>query len=176
MFSKFLLHVCCAPCSAHVIDLLSKEYDLTLFFYNPNIQPHDEYVKRLEEAKKHALQCNIPFMEGDYEVKKWKELIRGHENDSERGERCQICYRMRLVQTAKQVKSNGFALFGTTLTISPHKDATMINKIGQELAKKYDLNFYEADFKKKDGFKKTMQIACEHGFYRQDYCGCPYGL
>ena len=175
MKEKFLLHVCCAPCAAHVISLLKDKFDLKLFFYNPNIQPREEYEERLKELEKHVIHLDIPLIKGEYEANNWYKLVKGHENDPEKEDRCKICYKMRLESTAKLVKEQKNKWFGTTLTISPHKDASAINEIGQEIADKYGLNFFEADFKKKDGFKKTMQIACEHDFYRQNYCGCVYG-
>lgn len=174
MKEKFLLQICCAPCAAHVIEVLKEEYQLALYFYNPNIHPTSEYKKRLKEIEEYAKKSDIPFLAGGYDVEEWFTLTKGHEDDPERGERCEICYRMRLEKTAAVALGNDCSWFGTTLTISPHKDADVINNIGQEIAIKQKINFYQADFKKDDGFKKSMVHAKEHVFYRQNYCGCLY--
>jgi len=186
---KLLLHVCCIGCGAYVLELLKSEYDITLYFYNPNIEPRAEYDKRLQEAKKvteSTLLFASPlirgeegkgvFVEGDYENKRWHELVRGHEQDPERGERCRICYRARLEKTAQYASEHNFNFFTTTLTISPHKDAEAINKIGLELGEKYGVNFLARDFKKQDGFKKTCALSRRLNLYRQEYCGCGYSL
>ena len=172
MKSKLLLHTCCAVCSAYVLEKLGREYDLTVFYYNPNIHPEEEYLRRLKESRDYCQKINIEFIERPYDTDKWFESTRGHEQDPERGKRCKICYRMRMEATADYVKKNNYNIFATTLTISPHKDASSINDIGLELEKKFGIKYLEADFKKQDGFKKTMDIANQEGFYKQNYCGC----
>lgn len=172
MKNKLLLHTCCVVCSAYVLKKLGREYDLTVFYYNPNIHPEEEYLRRLKESKKYCEKQGIEFIESDYDVNQWFELIKGHEKDPERGERCKICYRMRMEATVNYAKENNYNIFATTLTISPHKDAQSINEIGSSLEKELGVKYLEADFKKQDGFKKTMELAKQEDFYRQDYCGC----
>lgn len=171
---KLLLHCCCAPCAVYVVEELSSNYDLTLFFYNPNIHPEYEYQKRLKELKNFADMKKIDFLSGDYDVKNWLSKISGRENDPERGKRCRICYEERLRRTAEYAKNNDFDFWGTTLTISPHKSAQVINYLGLELQDEYGVNFMKADFKKKDGFKKSLELSRRYDFYRQNYCGCLY--
>ena len=174
MKNKLLLHTCCAVCSAYVLEKLGRDYNLTVFYYNPNIHPRSEYSRRLEESKKYCKKINVEFIEKLYDTDKWFALTRGHEKDPERGDRCKICYRMRMEATAKYAKENNYNIFATTLTISPHKDAESINAIGMELEKELGVKYLEADFKKQDGFKKTMELATEEGFYKQNYCGCVF--
>jgi len=173
---KFLLHVCCIGCGAYVLELLKGDYEMTLYFYNPNIEPRAEYDKRLQEAAKVAAQFGIELIEEEYDNERWHKLVRSHEQDPERGERCRICYRMRLEKTAQYASEHGFNIFTTTLTISPHKDAEAINAIGLELGKKYGVEFLARDFKKQDGFKKTCELSRDLNLYRQEYCGCGYSL
>lgn len=165
---KILLHVCCAPCSTEVIERLKDEYEVTLFFFNPNIQPQEEYQKRLSDARLIAERTGLELIEGRYEPERWNDQVKGHENEPEGGERCNICYRMRLQETAKNAE--GFDIIGTTLTISPYKDADKINSIGREIG----IPFLESNFKKKDGYRKSIEHSRMHGLYRQDYCGCLY--
>lgn len=169
---KLLLHCCCAPCAAYVISLLEKDYNLTLFFYNPNIHPEYEYEKRFKELQNFADMKKIKLLSGDYDVKNWLGKISGRENDPERGQRCKICYEERLRRTAEYAKNNNFDFWGTTLTISPHKSAQVINYLGLELQDEYDVNFVKADFKKNNGFKRSLELSRQYDFYRQNYCGC----
>jgi len=171
---KLLLHVCCAPCSTHVIEILKKLYNLTLFFYNPNVEPLNEYALRLEAAEKFAEEIDIPIIVGDYDSIEWHSAVKGHEHDEEGGERCSICFRYRLEKAAQLAKEKGFDFFTTTLTVSPYKNASVINQIGKELAEKYNVSFLESDFKKDNGYMHSIQLSREHGLYRQDYCGCLY--
>jgi predicted adenine nucleotide alpha hydrolase (AANH) superfamily ATPase len=173
---RLLFHVCCATCAAYVLEQLRQKYQVTAYFYNPNIYPQDEYRMRFSEVCAWCLKKDIPFIEEKPETDRWFALTTGHENDAERGERCGICYRMRLHKTAEYAKAHGFEIFGTDLSISPHKDAAKINSIGKELGEVFGIAFLEADFKKQDGFKKAMVISREEQFYRQDYCGCIYSL
>jgi len=171
-----LLHICCATCAAYVLESLRGQYEVTAYYYNPNIYPDEEYTIRFSEAKKYCEEHGIPFVEEKPNRADWFVLTKGHEQDPERGERCTICYRMRLQKTAEYAKAHGFEKWGTDLSISPHKDAQRLNLIGKELEKEYGVTFLAADFKKRDGFKKAMDIAKKEGFYRQDYCGCIYSM
>ncbi|MDZ7335576.1 MAG: epoxyqueuosine reductase QueH [candidate division KSB1 bacterium] len=169
---KLLLHTCCAPCVTVPRMRLQDEYDIYCFFYNPNIHPEQEYLRRLAELKRIARQLSIVVIEQPYDVDRWMNLIRGLESAPERGQRCQICYRMRLEATAQFAKQEGIEYFTTTLTISPHKDATMINRLGEELAGRYGVHFLSENFKKKDGYKQSLELSAQFQLYRQDYCGC----
>ena len=169
-----LLHLCCAPCSAYVIEMLHKYFHLRLFFYDPNIHPYEEYVKRRDEAKGYADSLDISFLEGAYDAGRWFDVMRGLENEPEKGSGCSLCYDVRLTEAAMQAKETGCDYFTTVLSISPHKDAARINEIGYRLADKYSLNYLPADFKKREGFKKSIEISKKEGFYRQNYCGCIY--
>lgn len=172
---KILIHVCCGICGAYVIEKLKLEFkELILFFYNPNIHPKDEYLKRLEVAEKLSKIYNIFLIVGDYNPEKYFETVRGYEKEPEGGARCLICFRLRLGQAAKTAQENNCDYFTTTLTMGPRKKAEIVNIIGKEEADKAGIKFWEDDFKKKDGFKKTMEIAKKHNFYRQNYCGCVY--
>jgi len=145
---------------------------VALFFYNPNIHPEVEYQLRLKEIEHFANFKEIDLIIGDYNVNGWLQDINGYENEPERGKRCQICYYKRFQETAKIARRKKFDIWGTTLTISPHKDAEAINNIGCELQDKYKIDFLTADFKKNDGFKNSMVLSNKHDFYRQNYCGC----
>ena len=171
---KLLLHLCCAPCSSHVIDLLNDPFNLKLYFYDPNIHPFEEYVRRRDEAKEHAALRKIDFVEGTYDVERWYERTKGHEDDPEKGGRCSLCYDLRLHESARYAKEAGCDYFATVLSISPHKDAKRINETGFRLSKEFDIKYLPADFKKRDGFKKSIELSRKYNFYRQDYCGCEY--
>ena len=171
---RLLLHVCCAPCSTYPITALKGKFDLELFFYNPNIHPEEEYKARLDEAERYAAKIGLILYKSAYEADAWYRATSGLQDEPEGGDRCEICYRMRLGKTAKFAVANDFDYFATTLTISPHKDAKKINSLGAMIADMYMLKFHGADFKKKDGFKKSAQMSKEAGLYRQDYCGCQY--
>ncbi|MDD5071973.1 MAG: epoxyqueuosine reductase QueH [Patescibacteria group bacterium] len=171
---KLFLHVCCAGCGAYAAQTLKKDYRLVLYFYNPNIYPKSEYEKRLAEAKKIAAEYGLKIIFEKYDHASWLEKIKGHEKDLERGERCRICYQDRLEKTAKIAREKRFALFTTTLTISPHKDAGIISRLGRDLENKYKVKFLDKDFKKQDGFKKSAFLARKLGLYRQNYCGCEF--
>jgi len=175
---KLLIHSCCAPCSSYVLEYLSEYFAITVFYYNPNIYPEDEYVRRVKEQEKlissMPLKYPVLFMEGKYEPEKYYNYVRGHENDPEGGERCFICYRLRVEEAAKIAKEGGFDYFTTTLTISPLKNAAKLNEIGQEVAAKYGVFFLPSDFKKRGGYQRSITLSKEYGLYRQDYCGCVY--
>ena len=173
---KILIHTCCSPCACHPIQELMKEgYQVTLFYYNPNIHPKDEYLARLNELKKYLGKLKgVEIIEGEYEDKKWFELTRGLEHEPEKGKRCDVCYEMRLRKTAELAKEKGFDCFASTLLISPHKKADKINQLGNELSDELGIKFFNKDWKKMDGFKRACEISKKENFYRQDYCGCVY--
>ncbi len=173
---RLLLHICCAPDATYPIQILKGKYDLGTFFYNPNIHPEGEYQKRLKDARAVAEREGISFHEGRYEKDRWLSLARGYEGEPEGGKRCEICYRMRLDEAAKKAVSEGYDMFGAVLTISPRKDAEKINRIGRETGEKYGIPYLESNFKKKDGFKKSVEMGKAQGLYRQNYCGCEYSI
>jgi predicted adenine nucleotide alpha hydrolase (AANH) superfamily ATPase len=177
MGSNILIHSCCAPCSSSVFEKLSAEYsDITGFFYNPNIFPEAEYIRRLEEYKKFAKIMGYKiFIQAD-PVEVWEEAVKSYENEPERGKRCEICFKLRLEKTAQFAVENNFDLFTTVLSVSPHKDAVLINKTGFEIGQKYNIEFIEADFKKQNGYKRSLEISKEYNMYRQTYCGCKYSM
>ena len=171
---KFLLHTCCAPCSIAVIDELKSRYDLTVFFYNPNIFPEEEYLKR----KKYVMQiCNewgVKMVDMDYEWEKWQTAVKGLEDEPEMGKRCPVCFKVRLHRTAEYAKENDFDIFCTTLTSGRNKKAEIINPIGKVLAKEFGIEFLEADWKTGGRQEKSRKMVDERGIYRQNYCGCIY--
>jgi predicted adenine nucleotide alpha hydrolase (AANH) superfamily ATPase len=170
---KILLHSCCAPCLTHPLEELQKDFEVVLFFYNPNIHPREEYEMRLTEAKRYCLgKCEI--LEEKYDPEVWFEKIKGFENEPERGARCRICYEMRLAKTAEFAAKSGFQFFATTLSISPHKNADWLNEIGQKLSSKYKIKFLESNWKKCDGFKKSLELSKSANLKRQNYCGCVF--
>jgi predicted adenine nucleotide alpha hydrolase (AANH) superfamily ATPase len=169
-----LLHACCGPCSTAVIERLRDNYELTVFFYNPNIHPRSEYELRLREAEKVYKHFNVPFVVGEYDPENWFLAVKGLENEPEGGKRCLVCYKFRLERAMKYAKENNFDIVTTTITISPHHKADFINNIGNELAKKYNVKFLPENFKKKDGFLRSVQLSKELSLYRQEYCGCIY--
>ena len=176
--SSLLLHACCAPCSTACLERLANFFKVTIFYYNPNITDESEYRKRIEEIKKLLTLINpkykVELIEGDYDPNKFFDMAKGLENEPERGKRCYKCYEMRLVETAKIASKLGFNNFCTTLTLSPHKNANWINEIGEKLNKEYDSNYLYSDFKKKEGYKRSIELSKEYNLYRQDYCGCIY--
>ncbi len=173
---KLLLHSCCGPCSTHVIEVLKDRYDLTIIYFNPNIFPFEEYQKRLEEQKRYAKLMHIDVIEGDYDEQTFLQLAKGHELDKEGGDRCSICFEIRLGQTAKVAKQRGFDLFATTLSVSPHKNTAQINSIGQKVAKQYGVEFLPENFKKQDGYLDSIRLSKQYNLYRQNYCGCRFSI
>ena len=175
-----LLHSCCGPCSSYVISYLSNYFNITILYYNPNISPFEEYLKRKEEQIKvinelnRDLNTNINILDCDYDNNLYNELIKGLENEPERGSRCKICYRLRMEKTASTAKDKNYDYFCTTLSVSPYKNATWINEIGEELSNKYKVKWLYSDFKKKDGYKRSIELSKKYNLYRQDYCGCIY--
>lgn len=171
---KLLLHACCAPCLSHVYETLKDSFDIHVFFYNPNIAPRDEYQRRLDELSRFSAERNFTLSEGDYDLKIWTAAVRPYRYYGERSERCWNCYRVRLEASFIAARRLGMDMVGTVLSISPHKDAEKINEIGSALATEYSIPFLEANFKKNDGFKKSLELSKKYDFYRQEYCGCIY--
>lgn len=174
---KILLHVCCAPCLTSVYESLKDDYDITLFWFNPNIFPVEEYIKRLEELVKFAQKLELPLIiEGDFvdDHHNWIKLTQEHSNEPEGGKRCKTCFKYRLLNAAKYASENEFGLFGTTLSVSPYKDTMAINEIGKEIANSMNLSYLDRDFKENDGYKKSIDLCREYKIYRQKYCGCEY--
>lgn len=178
---KLLLHSCCGPCSTHVIETLSSEYRITVFYYNPNILPEEEYIHRRSEQERFIREYSeltdlkIDYIEGDYAPETFFSVIKGHETDKEGGERCDLCIAHRMEVTANRAKELGFDLFCTTLSVSPHKNAAFINKTGEFLSKETGVSYLVSDFKKKDGYKHSVEMSKRFGLYRQNYCGCNLG-
>ena len=172
-----LLHVCCGPCATQsIIELLQDSFNLTIFFSNSNIHPEEEYLARLDSLKTYAGVLNIPLVVDDYKPEEWLARIKGYELCLEGGDRCKICIESRLEKTAQYAKSHGFEGFTTTLTISPHKNTKLINEIGARLSEKYIIQFLSRNFKKKNGFKKSLEISKQYKLYRQNYCGCKFSM
>lgn len=171
---NLLLHSCCAPCAIVPIKRLFDEFNLTLFFYNSNIDSKSEYLLRRDETKNLALDMCVDFLEGDYNHNSWLNLVRGLESLPERGKRCTLCYALRLRETALIAKKEGFDYFATTLTLSPYKDAKRLNKLGKVFENEFGVNYLESDFKKKDGYRESCVLSKEKGLYRQNYCGCEF--
>lgn len=174
MKPEILLHVCCAPCSPYIIDLLNKDYTVILYFYNPNIHPHDEYSLRVEETEKLADDTETQLIIGEEDTQAWFGKTADLKNEPERGKRCTVCFEMRLDRCFQKAKDLSIENVTTTLTISPHKDAKVINEIGKDLSAKYGIEFLAENFKKQNGFQKTVQAGKKYDFYRQIYCGCVY--
>ncbi len=172
---KLLLHSCCGPCSSYVITYLCKYFDITILYYNPNIEPKEEYEMRKNEQKRLIKEMNLPnlhMLDIDYDNDTYREYVKGYEKDIEGGERCHLCYRLRLEKTCIKAKEEDYEYFGTTLTVSPYKNAQILNKIGENLANKYKIKWLYSDFKKKDGYKKSIELSHQYNLYRQNYCGC----
>lgn len=175
---SLLLHACCAPCASYVIEYLSDFFDITLFYYNPNISPKTEYDFRLSELSRlcseHPKAKNIKILPSQYNPEEFFQLAKGLEELKEGGERCKKCYELRLRKTAEEAKKHGFDFFTTTLTISPYKNANWLNEIGENLMKEYGVNYLFSDFKKKNGYKRSIELSKEYNLYRQGFCGCVY--
>ena len=177
MNKNVLVHACCAVCSAYPIEKLREDgYNPVLYFFNPNIYPKEEYERRLNELVNYAKKKDVKLIIDNQDPEGWYNCIIGLENEPERGKRCLRCFEYRLLFTVLQAFKLEYSYFTTTLTVSPHKNSKDIFKIAEELARKYELTFLDYDFKKNDGFLKTMNIAKEEGFYRQKYCGCEFSI
>lgn len=173
---KLLLHVCCGVCGAWIPKKLSVDFDVTLFFFNPNIHPNVEYDRRLEAARQAANEAGAEIIEGRYQSDEWLTLMKSHASDSEGGERCVMCFDLRLGETAKYAKENGFVFFASTLTVGRNKKAAVINPLGEKWATQFGLKFLADDFKKKGGQIETDREAHRLSLYRQNYCGCVYSM
>lgn len=173
---ELLLHICCAPCATYVIGVLSETYSVTAFFYNPNIQPDEEYHHRLREVRRYTAIHDIPLLVEEDNSHEWDELVRGFEQEPEGGKRCELCFSLRLRRTAEAAAHHGIGRFTTTLTISPHKDTTLINSIGAQAAVDAGVCFVPEDFKRNNGFRKSCDLSRQYGLYRQRYCGCIHSL
>lgn len=175
---KLLLHSCCAPCSSYVLEYLSPYFEIFDFYYNPNIGPKTEYEARSRELERLIKEMPLPgkvhFLEGVYEPEKYYELVKGYEQCPERGERCSICFKMRLAKSAQMAKELSCDYFATTLTISPLKDEKVLNEIGMQMGEKYGVTYLPSDFKKKGGYQRSIVLSKEYDLYRQSFCGCVF--
>jgi len=173
-----LLHSCCAPCSSYVLEYLSNFFRITVLYYNPNISPTKEYEARVAEQERLIAELPVKypvsFLAGDYHPEEFYAAVKGLEDCPEGGDRCTVCYEMRLREAAEAAKSGGFDYFTTTLSISPLKDAKRLNSIGEVLAAEYGVSYLYSDFKKKNGYKRSTELSAQYGLYRQDYCGCVF--
>ncbi len=179
-YPKLLIHSCCAPCSSYVLEYLSDYFDISVFYYNPNIYPEDEYARRVEEQK-HLLEAmplraHVKFIQGEYVPEDFYHAVNGYEKEPEGSVRCFLCYEMRLREAAQLAKHGDFDYFTTTLSISPYKNAEKLNEIGGRLADEYGIKYLPSDFKKKNGYKRSIELSREYGLYRQDYCGCVFSM
>lgn len=173
-----LLHSCCAPCSSYVIEYLSSYFHITVFYYNPNIYPDEEYEKRVEEQmrfiQEFPTKYPVKFLRGEFEKERFYDTVKGFEQIKEGGERCFRCYELRLSETARTAQNMDVDYFTTTLSISPLKNAAKLNEIGEALALEYGVAYLNSDFKKKNGYKRSVELSNAYGMYRQDYCGCVF--
>ena len=175
---KLLLHVCCGPCSSYVMEYLSKYFDITIYYYNPNIDTKEEFDKRTNEVNRLVKEADfakgVEVVVAPYEKEKFEEIAKGLENEKEGGARCKKCYYLRLRKSCEYAKENNFDYFTTTLTISPYKDAEALNNIGKKLEEEFGIKYLYSDFKKKNGYKRSIELSKIFNLYRQDYCGCIY--
>jgi predicted adenine nucleotide alpha hydrolase (AANH) superfamily ATPase len=171
---SLLIHTCCAPCVSHVYELFAPAYDVTIYFYNPNIAPRPEYDRRLAELGRFAAMKRFPLVVGGYDARAWTLRVKQYRFLGERSPRCRECIRMRLEESFRKARELGIAAVATSLSVSPHKDADMINGIGRELEAAWSVRFIEGDFKKADGYRTSVALSRVYGFYRQNYCGCIY--
>ena len=175
---RLLLHSCCAPCSSYVLEYLTNYFDTTVLYYNPNITPAEEYAKRVDELKRLLSEAPYPnavrLVEGRYDSREFFAIAKGLEDLPEGGERCFKCYTLRLEETARAAAEGGYEYFTTTLSVSPYKNAANLNAIGRELSEKYGVKYLYSDFKKKNGYRRSIELSAQYGLYRQNYCGCVY--
>ena len=173
-----LLHSCCAPCSSYCIEYLSQYFRVTVFYYNPNIYPDSEYYHRVKEQQefinRFPAKYPVGFIEGDFDTQEFYKAAKGLENEPERGARCTECFKLRLGRTAEMASEKRFDYFTSTLTISPMKDAALLNQIGSEMGEVHGVKWLPSDFKKKNGYLRSCELSREYGIYRQDYCGCVF--
>ncbi|SHO47184.1 epoxyqueuosine reductase QueH [Anaerocolumna xylanovorans] len=177
---SLLLHSCCAPCSSYCLEYLTDYFNVTIYYYNPNISYREEYDRRVQEQirliKALPFKNPISFIEGSYEPEAFYQIVKGLENEPEGGDRCFACYELRLREAAKCAKERGFDYFTTTLSISPHKNAAKLNEIGEQAGSEYGVSYLNSDFKKRNGYKRSIELSREYELYRQDYCGCVYSM
>lgn len=174
---RVLLHACCAICAAYPLERLQFcGFEPVVYFFNPNISPYDEYERRKAELVRYCAKIGAELIIDDEKHENWLEFVKGLENEPEKGLRCEKCFEYRLRQTAKTAKERDFSAFTTTLTVSPHKNSNVIFNVAQKIAEEYDLRFIPENFKKQNGFLRTMQLARENDFYRQNYCGCEFSI
>lgn len=171
---RLLLVSCCAPCSLHIIDELRNDFDLCIFFYNPNIYPRAEYEVRKDDIERYVRQLGLPFVEQPYDHGRWQYMTEGFEDAPERGLRCKLCFSLRIENACRWASEHGIEMFTTTFAISPYKDKESVFRVCYNFAGEYGLTFLERDFRKNDGFKKTMQMSKQNDLYLQNYCGCEY--
>ncbi len=173
---KLLIHSCCGPCSSYVLDYLNNYFDISIFYYNPNIFPEKEFVYRSKEQEEliNKMGLDTKFIGQEHRSQEFYETVIGYENEPEKGSRCSLCFKLRLEETAKYALENSYDYFTTTLSISPHKDAQLLNQIGRELEKVYGIKYLYSDFKKKDGYRKSVDLSKKYNMYRQEYCGCEF--
>ena len=174
MKPKILVHICCAPDALYVLDILKNDFDVSGYFYNPNIHPRKEYDLRLMEVRSVAKSLKVTLYEDTYDTKRWFDITKKFRFEPEKGKRCDICYAMRLEKTAQKAKELKLDTFTTVMSLSPWKKSDVMNKIGLMFSFRYGINFFEANFKKKDGFRKSVELSKRHGLYRQNYCGCEF--
>lgn len=173
---SLLLHGCCAPCSSYVLEYLNSFFEITLFYYNPNIYPASEYCRRLEEQRMLLSRLNIPILEGPYEPDAYDQAVQGLEGEPEGGARCRKCFALRLEAAAAKAAELSYDFFATTLSISPHKNAQLLGELGESIGHRYGVQHLPSDFKKKEGYKRSIQLSAEYGLYRQNYCGCLHSM
>ncbi len=177
---KLLLHSCCAPCSSHVISVLSDIFYITVLYYNPNIEPREEYEKRKKEQirflSEYPAKYPVDTMDCDYDNDLFHKRVKGLEQEKEGGKRCVLCYEQRMRKTAMLAREKGYEFFATTLSVSPYKNAAKLNEIGMALSKEVGCNYLISDFKKKNGYRHSIELSAEYHLYRQDYCGCIYSM
>ena len=174
---RLLLHACCGPCSSAVLERLCRYFDITVLYYNPNTWPAEEYHRRGEELERFVAAAHplgVTVVEDRYDPQEFYSAVAGLENEPERGSRCTVCYRLRLEQAARYAADHSFDWYCTTLSISPMKDPVRLNELGTELGRQYGVPFLPSEFRKKDGYKRSLQLSAEYGLYRQDYCGCVF--
>ncbi len=175
---SLLLHSCCGPCSSYVLEYLSKHFLVTVAFFNPNIYPEEEYTKRLdtqrEIVEKMPFSHEVKLLEMPYDYHRFLSSARGLESEKEGGKRCVECFKLRLFETAKTAKELGFDCFATTLSVSPHKNAELLNRIGEDAEKSFGVKYLTADFKKREGYKRSIELSRQYNLYRQEYCGCEF--
>lgn len=177
---KLLLHSCCAPCSTYVLEYLTPYFEIGVLYYNPNIHPSEEFFKREAEQERFINLVDkvnpINLIKAEYNPREFFQKVKGHELDPEGGARCGLCFELRLGEAAKYAKMHGYDYFATTLSVSPHKNEQVLNEIGQKLEEQYDIKYLYADFKKKNGFKRSIELCNQFDIYRQEYCGCVFSL